>query len=396
MKKLLFVIESLTCAGAEKSLVTLLNLIDYTKYSVDLQLFSYGGEFEQFLPKEVNLLKPIGYINFTNQSLKNSIISAVKDKKWKFLISRIKFSLSLKLRKQTISQQAISWWEITNSNIEISKKKYDIAISYAQRTPTFYVAEKIIADKKFAWINVDINVIDSEKAFYEYFYDKFNKIVAVSDLTREAVEKSFPKYKENINVIYDINNFNFIKKLSEESLNKEYNFDGLKLLTIGRLAPQKGYSIALEACEILKRNNINLKWYVLGKGEDEFKIRKFIAENKLENNFVLLGVTSNPYPYIDKCDIYVQTSIHEGFGLAIAEARMLNKPVVTTKFDAVFNQMVQEKNGLVVEMNAQAVADGIMRMITDNELRESIIEYLKHEKKGNIEELDKFYDLIEE
>ena len=58
MKKILFVIDSLNCAGAEKSLTTLLNLIDYSKYSVDLQLFGYGGEFEKLLPNEVNVLKP--------------------------------------------------------------------------------------------------------------------------------------------------------------------------------------------------------------------------------------------------------------------------------------------------------------------------------------------------
>ena len=47
-KKVLFVIESLTCAGGEKSLTTLLNLFNYEKYDVELQLFSYGGELEKW------------------------------------------------------------------------------------------------------------------------------------------------------------------------------------------------------------------------------------------------------------------------------------------------------------------------------------------------------------
>ena len=90
----------------------------------------------------------------------------------------------------------------------------------------------------------------------------------------------------------------------------------------------------------------------------------------------MLGVKANPYPYIKNSDIYVQTSKYEGFGLAIAEARMLNIPVVTTRFDAVYNQMIDEKNGLVVDMNADAVCDGILRLINDTELRERIVQYL--------------------
>jgi|GEM_PF-4417229 len=74
---------------------------------------------------------------------------------------------------------------------------------------------------------------------------------------------------------------------------------------------------------------------------------------------------------------------------------MLNKPVVTTRFDAVYNQMVHRKNGLVVDMNSQGIYDGILQIINDDELRNSIIDHVKAEKKGNIEELDKFYNLIE-
>ena len=92
----------------------------------------------------------------------------------------------------------------------------------------------------------------------------------------------------------------------------------------------------------------------------------------------------------------MQTSRFEGFGIAIAEARMLNKPIVTTRFDAVFNQMIDGKNGLVVDMNAEAVAGGILRIIEDKKLTNRIVQYLKSEKKGNIEELDKFYNLINE
>ena len=111
---------------------------------------------------------------------------------------------------------------------------------------------------------------------------------------------------------------------------------------------------------------------------------------------MLLGTTPNPYPYIKNCTIYVQTSRYEGYGLSIAEARILNRPVVTTNFDAVWAQMVQGENGLVVPQDPVAVADGIERLLNDRQLYDHIVSYQKQEKKGNTEEIGKFYRLIED
>ena len=80
-----------------------------------------------------------------------------------------------------------------------------------------------------------------------------------------------------------------------------------------------------------------------------------------------------------QADVYVQTSKFEGFGMTIAEAKILGKPIVSTNFDVVYNQITHEKNGLIAEMNGKSIADSIYRMITDNELRNSIIEEVNRE-----------------
>ncbi|MGU8928596.1 glycosyltransferase [Clostridium perfringens] len=394
-KNIIFVIDSLHCAGAEKSLITLLSLLDYSVYNVDLQLFGYGGVLEELIPKEVNLLKPLKYTTFTELNIKKSILYSLKKMNFKMLSSRMKFSMRIRKEKYTNAQKARIFWESVSDVIENNEKKYDIAISYAQGVPTFYVADKINSIKKFAWVNVSYRLDRLEKAFQKNYYDKYNKIIAVSHSAKDVFLESFPKYSRKIEILYDLNNPSFIFNMA--NLGESYNdgFDGLKILTIGRFAYQKGYDIALDACKKLREYGINFKWYVLGKGPLQDEIEIYIKENKLEDYFKILGVKSNPYPYIKDCDIYVQTSKFEGFGLAIAEARMLNKPVVTTRFDAVFNQMIHEKNGLVVDMNSEAVFNGIMRLINDESLRKNIIKYLENEKKGNVEEIDKFYKLIE-
>ena len=394
-KKILFVIDSLHCAGAEKSLTTLLSLLDYSKYDVDLQLFGYGGALEELVPKEVNILKPMEYIKFSSLSTKNAVIKSLKNMNFKMLSSRLKFSLAIRKNNYSNAQKARVYWQKVSNVIENNNKEYDIAISYAQGVPTFYVAEKVCAKKKLAWVNVSYKLEDEDRAFQEQFYDKYNKIVAVSDSAKNIFLETFPKYTDKLEIIYDINDADFIKKMSDQGQSYNDNYTGLRILTIGRLDNQKGYDMALEACKILKEKGIEFKWYSLGIGPLKDEIEKYIEDNNLKNHFKLLGVKANPYPFIKDCDIYVQTSRFEGFGIAIAEARMLNKPVVTTRFDAVYNQMKDRKNGLVVDMNSQGIVNGILELINNKELTNEIISYLKTEKKGNTEELEKFYKLIE-
>lgn len=393
---LLFVIDSLDCAGAEKSLVTLLNLIDYEKYNVDLQLFAYGGLLQELVPEEVNVLNPLGYSEFSTLDYKKAIFYSVKYRNIMFLNSRLKYSAAIRAQKYSHPQKARIFWQCVSQTIEETQKVYDIAISYAQGVPTFYVAEKVKAKKKFAWVNVSYRLNAEEGGFQQKYYNEFNKIVAVSEKTEEIFLETFPKYSNQTTVIYDINNPHFISKMADIGNNYEDSFDGVRILTIGRLAHQKGYDVALRACKQLKEQGIHFRWYALGKGPLEEEVKTYIKENGLENHFKLLGVKGNPYPFIKNADLYVQTSRYEGFGLAIAEARMLNVPVVSTRFDAVYSQMVEGKNGLVVDMDPDQVCTSVIKLITDGELRTSIVSYLKAEKKGNLEELDKFYQLLEE
>ena len=391
-KRLLFVIDSLTCAGAEKSLITLLSLIDYKKYDIDLQLFSYGGEFEEFIPKQVNLLNPLKFFKDCEVSLIDHIISC----NIKSFFARVIYSIIIRLFKLKHADKAKILWCLSNLLIPHSKNKYDVAIAYAHNLPTFYVATKVNALKKLSWVNVDLHLSKKNAKYQEQFYSKFANIVAVSQSSHDQFTNLYPQHADKCKIIYDIINPYLIHEWAEKGDSKEMDFNGIKILTVARLnMPQKGYDISLEACKILHERGIKFKWYALGKGPYKDEMEKYIALNRLSNSFILLGTRANSYPYFNACDLYVQTSRHEGFGLSIAEARILNKPVVTTEFDAVWNQMLQGKNGIVVPIDATAVADAIQELIENPEKMEAISNYQKTEKKGNIEELEKFYQLIE-
>lgn len=391
-KKILFVIESLNLGGAEKSLVTLLNLIDYNQYDVDLQLFSFGGEFENILPKEVNLLPILPFFEYCKipyKKYKNKFIHP------NYLISQLSYSVNLRIKEYNNKEKSVIMWKKVHKSFKKRSKEYDVAIAYAQGVPTFYVADKIKAKKKIAWINTTYFPQGKYKRYIKEYLKRFNKISCVSESVKNQMILHFNFDLEKLVVIKDIINYDINYRLSMvEDLNLSKNGEYI-LLTVGRIIYSKGYDIAIEACKILKESGLSFRWYIIGDGNLAGEIKDKVKENRLEDSFIMLGAKSNPYPYFKACDIYVQCSRFEGFGIVLAEARQFNKPIVTTNFDSVDNQITNNVNGLVVSIDPVSVANGIEKMMKDENYRTRIIENVKQEKKENIEELEKFYKVIE-
>lgn len=389
-KRLLFVIDSLGVGGAEKSLVTLLNLLDYSRYEVDLQLFAYGGIFEQFLSQEVNLLSQLDYVKFLNLPLWRQILSL------KRFFARLMYSLRIRKKGILHADKACIYWQTIGSYIEEAAKVYDVAIAYAQGIPTFYTIDKIKAKKKLVWVNVDYKLHGATRAYQRSYYEKADVIVPVSDSAYNVFSTLvYPEFREKMKIMWDINDGQMIQRMSELPSDKPIKKDVPVIMTAGRLnKPQKGYDLALEAAKILRNRGVQFRWYAIGDGPYRGEMERFIAENQLQEHFILLGFTANPYSYMRQCDIYVQTSRHEGFGLTIAEARILNRPVVCTNFEACTMQMVDGKNGLITSFEPNDIADAIELLMNDKELYQNIQNYLMQEKKGNVEEIENFYKLI--
>src|SRR5690554_6054311 len=95
-KKILFVNESLTLAGGEKSLIALLNNLDPELYEIDLQLFRYGGELDVFIPDYVNILPVFPYTIYASTSWKHNFMAAMRGKNWQFLRSKLSYSISIR------------------------------------------------------------------------------------------------------------------------------------------------------------------------------------------------------------------------------------------------------------------------------------------------------------
>lgn len=393
MKKLLFVINSLTIGGSEKSLVSLLNLIDFSKYNVDLLMLKTGEGFDKYIPEKVDILPIPRYYAYLNDRKLN--ISLMK--KIKFKICRYKCSIKLKLNGKLIkikNNQQI-FYENQKNLLESLDKKYDVAIAYAQGFPTYFIVDKVNANKKIAWINCDYTATAYDKKLDKLYYDKIDKIIAVSDAGKKSIINVNRDYEKKIEVIKDIVNPELIETMSKESIT-ELNIKELKIITVARLVEgYKGYDLAIKAAKLLNDEGYKFKWYAIGEGPDRDKIKKLILENKIDDKFILLGSRDNPYPYMRACDIYVQPSRAEGFGLTVIEAKILKKPIVCTNFSTSKELIKHGVDGLIVDINEKSILNGIKSYINNIKIKDKILENLNNQTQYNtINEMDKFYELI--
>lgn len=387
-KKILFVINSLGLGGAEKSLSSLLSVFDYNKYDVSLLMFRMEGMFMKYLPKTVNILPEPDFIH------NNSLVEQIKHPS--YLLTHICTSVGLRRNaKKRQLHDAQCYWKYAHGAFEILPVQYDVAIAWGQGNPTHYVAEKVQAIKKIAFINADYEAVGHNKSFDYPMYQRYDYMVAVSDKLTTMISDVFSDMKKKIRTIYDINNADLIQTMADISNPFETEHSELILVTVGRLVKPKGYDLAIQAARILRDNAINFKWYFVGEGPERENIEHSIEEFSLKQNIMLVGAQDNPYIYMKNADVYVQTSKSEGYCLTLGEARILNKPIVSTNFDVVYNQIRHGENGLIAEMNGEAIAEAIQRIVMDNALCNHIVENLKKEKKGNNEEIEKLYKLIE-
>lgn len=390
-KKILFVLDSLRIGGAEKSLITLLSLLDYSKYDVDLQLFAFDGAFMHSVPQEVNVLPPTSWTSFTQKSLCGQLMTGHLGKLW----TRLK--LAIGIRKNTFNGRELDYfvWQQTKYQYEKSSTVYDVAIGYGHYLPSFYVLEKVDAKQKVTYLNTPFNPPKSLIEMNRQVYNGFDKIIAISQDVNNSFVSYYPEFAEKTITINDPFSVTYVEKCAA-AFQPEWATENVPhLVTAARLEQNaKGMDILLDTARILKEKGLNFRWFVLGEGAYHKQMDVYIGKHNLQDNLFLLGAVANPYPYLKHATLYVQTSRFEGFGLSIAEARLLNTPVVTTSYRGWEMQMKPEKNGIVTDIDAQSVANAISRLLHHPEQIEGIRQYLQTEPKGNPEEFEKFRKFV--
>ena len=411
MKRIFISIHYLEIGGAERSLIGLLNALDYTKYEVDLFVYEHRGEFMKLIPKEVHLLPEIK----SYAAIEKPMIQALKEGQVGVVVGRLLSKLQYILYKCQHHPKEDSGLfqyvaDCVNPVLPSLKHlgEYDLAISFL--TPHNVVRDKVKAKRKYAWIHTDYTTISVNVKKELPVWVAFDKIFAVSEDVKKTFIQIFPSLEDKIEVFENILSPKFIREQAgigndnandnQGKIEKEFLFPlekkfalsltfPLIFLSVGRYTSAKNFDNVPFICKLLVEKGLKFKWYIIGFGGDEALIRSNIEKAGMQEVCILLGKKENPYPYMKACDFYIQPSRFEGKAVTVREAQILCKPVIITNYATSASQVKNGVDGIIVSQGNEQTAEGIYTFVQDKALQEQIVTYLKTHDYGNEDEVRK-------
>ena len=265
---------------------------------------------------------------------------------------------------------------------------YDMAVAFLEGGSTYYIHDHIRADRKVTFLHVDYSYAGYSRSLDRDCYLDFDRVFTVSDEVKKHFIKYYPQYQNKVAVFHNMLDYKKITSRAKEAGGFTDSYDGIRLLTVGRLAYQKAYDIAIDAMKIIKDSGCKARWYVLGEGSEREMLEKKIAQFGLQKDFLLLGAVENPYPYYVQTDIYVHATRFEGKSIAIQEAQILGCPVIASDCNGNREQIENGIDGILCSLTPEAIADSIKELIADPKKREKYAKRAQNRNTQNKDELD--------
>jgi glycosyltransferase involved in cell wall biosynthesis len=275
----------------------------------------------------------------------------------------------------------------------VGDRDYDLAVSFL--TPHYFVAEKVRARKKIAWIHTDYTRICLDRESELAMWGRYDHMVSISDAVGECFCQVFPELRDRLVKIENILPARLIRSAAQGSCPADLPEDGcLRLLSIGRYCEAKNFDNVPDICRKIRETGLDVKWYIIGFGGGEDLIRRKIAESAMEDHVIMLGLREDPYPYIAHCDLYVQPSRYEGNSVTVREAQVLAKPVVITRYATSASQLEEGVDGIIVPMDNEGCAAGIAELLRDPEKMKQLSEACHGGDYANTQEAEKLMGLL--
>lgn len=394
MRKILFVIPSMRIGGAEKSLVNLLNLIDLNKYDVNLLMFKPEGDFLQQIPSGIHILKTDPSLFYAYKCDKNvfSCKAGIRSE-----ILRIFSTGVCKILYGNCARQK-RWTKFYKTLLPKLDSEYDVAIGYLEGDASYYVIDKVNAKRKILWVHSNFENIkkNEDAAAYKEYFCKADKVVSISDKCVQVLQNNYPDMKNKFVFLPNLTSSIVLSNTAKADIDEVFSKDDFNIVSVGRLTEAKGFDMAIDALKILKDHKVPVHWWIIGDGELRKCLEKQAKDNSVEEYLTFLGFKANPYPYMNKADLIVQTSRWEGKSVVLDEAKILGKPILATDYATVKDQVENGKEGVIVEMDAESIAREIEHLVEDESVLNGIRNYLMARNYGNQSEILKYYKLFDQ
>lgn len=394
-KCILIVSHALELGGAERSLIGLLEALDPKRCDIDLFLLQHKGELMPAIPKYVHLLPEVPAYTVLARPMKDTL------REGHLLLTGARFIGKLMAYRYAKSKH----YTDHGISLEYSHKftcpfmppiqpdqEYDLAISFL--TPHYFVAKKIRAKKKIAWIHTDYSRVQVNISSELTMWNAYDYIVSISQSVSKSFLQVFPSLTSKILLIENILPYSLILDQSREHLivpKDKY----IHLLSVGRYCTAKNFDNIPDICSRLIQQGFKIRWYIIGFGGDEPLIQQKISDAHMQDHVILLGKKANPYPYIKACDLYVQPSRYEGKCVSVIEAQILEKPVVITDYSTSSSQLEDGVDGVIVPMDNEGCAAGIAALLRNPDKMRQLSANCKKRDYSNAQEVEKIYQLVE-
>lgn len=357
-KKILFVTEALWIGGIETALVNLLKRLDYEKFDITCLILRNDQTMAPRLRSQVRLLV----------ADRHEAVSFSEPYRYARLYHLTEKSANpSRLHKAMLwAVPAIKWVEnrlyIRYVQENLKGEHFDTCVIYSDRTAETTV-RAVNADRFLMFYHHGA----MRKEYHdEIGYRKAEKIIAVSNAVEQKLRSFRPKYAHKMMTIHNLTDIEGIRSKAEEPIPEVFSPDRFHIVSCGRVSHEKGMDLAVEACaKLVEMGHTDIHWWIVGGGPAENEVRTKIAELRMEDYVTMLGMKSNPYPYIKRADLYVQPSRFESYGLTITEAIALEKPVLSTDTDGALAIAEMESAVKLCDGIAEAIASKVDTLVWD-------------------------------
>ena len=241
--------------------------------------------------------------------------------------------------------------------------RYHAVISFS------YVHLPLIPRAKVAWVHETLPPANPNGGFRRRVYDicmmrmlnRLDHVVFVSDAARDAF---LLRYRCR-NAMVLSNTIDVKKILTNAQLQPPLLVPvaGTNIISVGRLGRDKHFDRLIQVAEILRESNEIFHLWIVGDGPARDELERSVADSGLLAHVTFLGEQANPHCLMAQCDLYVCTSMTEGFGLAMLEAHVLGLPIVSGDNGGVRSIVVNPEDGIITENTVLAIAQGVKDVI---------------------------------
>ncbi len=402
-KRILFIINTMGRAGAETALIELLKKLDsMNSYELSLYTVIPCGELFVRIPERVHILnkniKKESVLSFRGHlCILQSVIFSFF---YKLTGLRLLGYLMKNMKEQMGSGRKLQYdkllWRVLADGRPDIEGSYDLAVAYIEGASAYCLADKVKAPHKAAFIHIDYQEAGYTRLMDQNCYSEVEKIFAVSNEVGEKFCSVYPEYKDKVRLFRNLLDKDTIRKKAEEGDGFTDGFEGIRLVTVGRLHYQKGYDIAVEALARLRKDGYPVRWYVIGEGMERRNLENLIKKYEVEEYFILMGAKDNPYPYMKQADIYVHATRFEGKSIAIEEAQILGKTIVASDCTGNTEQIKSGYDGILLTLNVENLVTELERLIDEPRLQKEYAEHVLEKKLEFPEDLECMLALLKE